>query len=97
MAAIAAGLFHVRQRTIAALDAPAARQAWEDFRLQEAAGQDDAGSPVQRRAPSSAEPPALVLMRDAFPAILTTALTTATFLFGFLVFVFRGMFRAGTR
>lgn len=92
MAGIVAGLFLARQRTIAALDSPDARAAWDEFRQSEEVRRND-GGPVERRPPTSEEPPALVLMRDSFPAIVATALATGTFLFGFLVFVLRGLWR----
>ena len=45
---------------------------------------------VQRRAPKSAEPPALVLMRDHFAACLAIAVLLSSVLFGTFMVLVRG-------
>jgi hypothetical protein len=47
-------------------------------------------STVKRRAPKSAEPPALVLMRDYFAVCLALAIVLSTVLFGTFMFFVRG-------
>jgi hypothetical protein len=86
-------LFNARGRTLSTYEGQAARTQWHVWQ-QEAVKQSEGGhAPVQRRAPSSNEPPALVLMRDRFGAIVAAALITGSFLFGFLMLTIRGAFR----
>lgn len=88
MALVVAGLIVVRQRTLARLDTPEARRQWQQWKQQTAKQQ--AGGPVRRRPASSNEPPALVLLRDRFGAIVVTTVMVCSFLFAFLAFVARG-------
>ena len=79
-----------RQRVIATLGSPEAQADWQRWREEEAARQADPGAPVRRRMPKSLEPPALVLMRDHFPAIVAMSLLVTSVCFGFAVLTFRG-------
>jgi hypothetical protein len=81
------GLFEARRRTLAQLESPHARQAWQAWKAE---AQRQSG-PVARRIPQSNEPPALVLMRDHFGAVLMVSLVIGSFLFGFLAFLLRGV------
>ncbi|MFO0868804.1 MAG: hypothetical protein U0935_25340 [Pirellulales bacterium] len=71
----------------------AAQAEWDQWR-QSAAEQAAAGGPVQRKVPRSAEPPALVLMRDHFGACLGAALVAALGVYGTFVLLLRGAFRS---
>jgi hypothetical protein len=86
---------YARSRILAELDTPQARQEWNDWRERELA-QASQGGPVHRRPPSSAEPPALVLMRDYFPVVMTAAVAFTSLLFGVSVFFLRGVLCPGT-
>jgi len=52
-------------------------------------------SVVKRRAPKSAQPPALVLMRDYFAVCLGGALVLSTVLFATFMMLVRGAFGSG--
>jgi hypothetical protein len=79
-----------RQRVIADLSRPEAKADWQQWKQDEIERQRQADAPVRRKAPKSDEPPALVLMRDSFPAIAGLALTVVTVCYGFVMLVFRG-------
>jgi hypothetical protein len=87
LAAVMGGAFYGRARAIAVYGSGEAQTEWDAWR--EGAGQMTGGaSPVRRRAPQSAEPPALVLMRDHFGVCLALAIVLSTVLFGtFMLFV----------
>ena len=86
------GLDTARRSVLAALDTPAARQEWQAWKQ---ATQPDAQKslPVARRAVKVDEPPALILFRDHFGAIVGSTLVLATALYGFLAVVVRGLWR----
>jgi hypothetical protein len=81
-----------RQRVIADLSRPEAQADWQQWKEDETARHNDPNAPVRRRPPKSDEPPALVLMRDNFAAILGVCLVVATICFGFAMLVLRGVF-----
>jgi hypothetical protein len=87
LVAVVGGLFFARQRALIAYGTEEAQSEWDAWR-------DDAkklgGGPVVRREPKSAEPPALVLMRDYFAVCLVIAVALSSVLFGTLVFLVRG-------
>jgi hypothetical protein len=93
MAAVVAGLAVARQRVLATLDTPQARQEWREW-MEHTARQQDLGGPVQRRPVRSEEPPAVILLRDRFPVIVVTTVMIGSFLIGFLVFVAKGAFQS---
>jgi hypothetical protein len=93
MAAVVWGLFVARQRTLAAYSGPAGLAAWREWQQAAEERSRDPTAPVQRRAPASGEPPALLMMRDNFPAILGGAIVTGSFLYGFLMLTIRGVMR----
>ncbi len=90
MGAAVAGLCLARDRVVATLGSPEALAEWRQWaaKTQAPAGE---GEPVERRAVKSDEPPALVLMRDHFSAIVMVTLVIGSFLFLFLMFVARGV------
>lgn len=80
MALLVGGLAWGRQAALRAYSGAEAKQQWEEFRRDMARLSQQ--GPVERRQPASAEPPALVLMRDYFAVCLA-----ATLVFGSLLFV----------
>ena len=94
MAAIVAALLVTRKRVLARLDTPEARRQWQAWK-EKTAGEQVATGPVRRRALTNDEPPALILLRDRFAAIVATTVMICSFLFAFLTFVARGAFRSG--
>jgi hypothetical protein len=62
------------------LATPEASREWETWREDERRQETQTG-PVRRRVPKSAEPPALVLMRDYFAVSLVGAVTFMTLLY----------------
>lgn len=94
MTPVVVGLLVVRRRVVAALDTPEARREWQAWK-EKTAERENADGPVHRRPVKSDEPPALVLLRDRFAAILVTTVLVCSFLFAFLAFLVRGAFRRG--
>jgi hypothetical protein len=93
MTAIVAALVVTRKRVLATLDTPEARRQWQAWKEKTADEQSTAG-PVRRRPVQNDEPPALILLRDRFAAIVATTVMICSFLFAFLAFVARGAFRS---
>ncbi len=96
MAALFVGLVFVRGRVVATLSSPESLADWQRWKdeTQRESGTTHVG-PVQRKPVKSDEPPALILMRDYFAAILAVALLIGSFLFGFLMIVARGVWAGG--
>jgi hypothetical protein len=80
-----------RQHVIASLSTPEAQGQWQRWQQEEAERQADPTSSVRRRAPKSPEPPALVLMRDSFSAIVGAMFVVATLCFAFAVMSLSGI------
>ena len=93
MASVVGTMFYLRERTLITFDTPAARADWQAWR--EAAAEQSAHGPVQRRVPKSPEPPALVLMRDNFTVILAGSVIFSSLLFASFMWAVRGVL--GTR
>lgn len=89
---LAAGLVYVRRQVVAQLSSPRALAEWQAWKAQTERQAQRPGLPA-RRAVRSNEPPALVLLRDHFAPIMAMSLTVATFLFGFLAMILRGVSR----
>jgi len=71
-----------REQVVASLSTSEAAREWDEWRR---AAQDQANKgPVARRPPKTAEPPALIVMRDSFPAVLVAVVAFGTFLFAIL-------------
>ena len=94
MTAVVAALVVARKRVLARLDTPEARRQWQAWK-EKTADEQVAAGPVRRRAVQSDEPPALILLRDHFAAIVATTVMICSFLFAFLAFVMRGALRSG--
>jgi hypothetical protein len=85
-------LLQFRQQQIAEFGTAKSQQDWQTWRndpLHESAG------PIQRRPPKSAEPPALVLLRDHFAVVMAAAIVFGTALYVMLMFAIRGTFSRG--
>jgi hypothetical protein len=80
MIALVLGLFRARQWVAGTYSDNAARSEWQSFR-DDVVRQSTDNAPVRRRVPQSAEPPALVLMRDYFVVCLAISLVLSTALF----------------
>jgi hypothetical protein len=92
MAAVVAGMYLARQAVVAKFGSREALAEWRQWKTETERMSHEAG-PVQRRAVTSDEPPALVLMRDSFGAILAGSVAIGSFLFVFLAFTIRGSIR----
>jgi hypothetical protein len=87
MALVIAGVIYGRNRAMEIYGSTTAQAEWDAWR-DDAKRMAEQPSPVKRRVPGSAEPPALVLMRDYFAVCLIGALLLSTVLFGtFMVFI----------
>jgi len=95
--ALTAGLVYVRGRTVADLSRPESLAQWRRWKdeTQRQSGKENRG-PVAREPVRSDEPPALILLRDDFAAVLGVGLLIGSFLFGFLMVLARGVW-AGDR
>jgi len=87
------GLRFARQRVIDSLGSPEALAQWRTF-AEETRKAPVPGQAVERRPVKSDEPPALVLMRDHFGAILGTSLLIGSFAYAFLAFLVLGSWQA---
>ena len=92
MAALAAGLVITRRQVVAQLSSPKARADWQAWKAETQRQAERPGLPARRPARGD-EPPALVLLRDHFGAIMAMSLTLGTFMFGFLAMIVRGAVR----
>lgn len=89
---IVLGMNSARRATLAEFGTAEAIDDWDDWR--QSAAEADASAPVQRRVSPSAEPPALVLMRDYFVVCLLFALVLSSLLYGTLALMMFGAWRA---
>ena len=89
--AVIAALRSYRAKALATYASAEADQQWQAWR--EAADELGRTGPVQRAKPESSEPPALVLMRDHFPACLGISLLLSSCLFVCLMLTVRGALR----
>lgn len=94
MAAIVWALLTARRWALAELSRPEAQAQWDQWREEERQRAEAGEGPVARRPPKSIEPPALVLLRDSFAAIIASALVLATVMFAFVMLVVRGAWRS---
>jgi hypothetical protein len=89
LAAVAGAMFRIRNIVLQSAGAES-QQNWDEWREAVQEGQNQEG-PVQRRIPKSAEPPAIVLLRDHFGVCLVIALVLSSVLFGTFVLFVRGV------
>jgi hypothetical protein len=90
LAGVIVAMFQMRSITLRTMDTPEARADWQAWR--DAPPNQRTDLPVRRRAPSSDEPPALVLMRDYFGVMMTAAIVFSSLLFAAIAFAARGVF-----
>jgi hypothetical protein len=86
--------FYARRAALAVYGSREAQEEWDTWR-DDAKAMAEAAGPVKRRIPKSAEPPALVLMRDYFSICLSLAVVLSTVLFGTFMFFVRGAMSHG--
>lgn len=80
LGAIVWSLIAARKWALAELSTSESIGQWEAWR-EDVRQQDEQSGPVRRRVPKSAEPPALVLMRDYFTVSLVGAVLFMTLLY----------------
>jgi hypothetical protein len=95
MAAIVLALWQTRRSVLSGLDDEAGREQWREWKRQEQARALAKKSPVERRPPTTDEPPAVILLRDHFAAIVAGCLAAGTVLFAFLAIAIRGVLSTG--
>jgi hypothetical protein len=91
-AAVVWSLLSARNWALAELATPRSVEQWQEWR-EEVRGQQARPGPVQRRVPKSAEPPALVLMRDYFGESLVGAVLFTSVLYWVIAWFIMGMLR----
>jgi hypothetical protein len=79
-----------RTTTLRDMDTPEARAQWQTWR--EAPPNQNTDGPVRRRPPATAEPPALLLMRDHFMMVMSGSLLFSSLLFAAIMMAARGVF-----
>lgn len=85
-----------RQWALTQLATPESTAEWEAWR-EDVRAQQDRPSPVQRRVPKSAEPPALVLTRDYFAVVMCAAIFFSTLLYWILAWLLAGTLASSAR
>ncbi len=74
---------------------PAVIESWKEWGADAAKQTGAPGTgPVKRRAPKSAEPPFVVLLRDHFGVVQTAAVVFSTVLYLFALILIRGLRQA---
>jgi hypothetical protein len=91
--AVAWSLRSARTWALTELATPDSIREWESWR-EDVRQQDEARGPVRRRVPKSAEPPALVLMRDYFAVSLIGAVLFMTLLYWVIAWFVRGIMQS---
>ena len=89
LAAVIGGMVHMRGVAMEVYGTREAQSEWDAWR-DDAQKMADDPSVVQRRAPKSVQPPALVLMRDYFAVCLGGAIVLSSVLFGTFMVLVRG-------
>jgi len=79
-----------RHWALAELATPESIRQWEEWR-DDVRQQEQQPGPVRHRVPKSAEPPALVLMRDYFGVSLVGAVLFTTLLYWLIAWFVRGI------
>jgi hypothetical protein len=95
IAAVCWSLATARQWALAQLATPESIRQWEAWR-DDVRRQESEPGPVRHRVPKSAEPPALVLMRDYFFVSLVGAVLFTTLLYWLIAWLVRGILSAPT-
>ena len=95
LATIAALVFIIletRQRTLASFDTDEQRGYWTHWKSEAQQVGQSHKNPVEHPEPKADEPPALLLMRDHFPVVMTAGVLFGSLLFGMTMVVLRGIF-----
>jgi hypothetical protein len=96
VAAVVGAVVRMRRAAIEVYGTPDAQAEWDAWRA-DAKKMAEQPNPVKRRVPGSAEPPAVVLMRDHFAVCLVLAIVLSSVLFGTFMVLVRGAFSSGGR
>lgn len=96
LGAIVWSLIAARKWALAELATPESIRQWEAWR-EDVRQQDKQSGPVRRRVPKTAEPPALVLMRDYFAVSLVGAVLFMTLLYWVISWFVYGILHSGTQ
>jgi hypothetical protein len=91
--AVVWSLVAARKWALTELATPESMREWEIWREDERK-QDEQAGPVRRRVPKSAEPPALVLMRDYFPVSLIGAVVFMSLLYWVIAWFVQGILQS---
>ena len=90
-------LWQTRQWVFEEYSTEAAQTDWNEW-VDEAKRQANGDGPIRRRVPKSAQPPALVLMRDYYPTCLAGAWLFTSLLFAKIIYFGQALlFRRSTR
>jgi hypothetical protein len=89
LALVIGGLWYGRSQALAVYGSNEAQTDWDAWR-DDATQMAEQPGPVKRRAPKSAQPPALVLMRDHIVACAALSLVLSSVLFATFMFFVRG-------
>ena len=95
MGVVVWSLLSARHWALAELGTPQSIEQWEAWREDVRQQQTERG-PVRHRVPKSAEPPALVLMRDYFAVSLIGAVVFTTLLYWVLAWLIIGILGCAT-
>lgn len=95
LAAVVGGLLYARHRALVIYGTEHAQAEWDTWR-EDVQEQSGGKGPVARRVPKSAEPPALVLVRDYFAICMMIAVGLSSVLFATLVIFIRGVLNTPT-
>ena len=93
---VTAAMYWVRSEALRTYGSSTAQAEWNEWRSDAIKAAKERG-PVIRQAPKSAEPPALVLMRDHFAACLGGALTAALGVSATFIVMLRGALATPSR
>jgi hypothetical protein len=91
LVALGGALVAARRQALATFATESARQEWDQWRAA-AAEQDGFKTPVERRVPSSPEPPTLILMRDHFAVVGGGSLLISSAVYWAFALLVRGAF-----
>ena len=93
VAALVLAILDVRQRTLTSFDTDEQREHWTNWKSDAPQAGRSHKNPVEHPEPKADEPPALVLMRDHFPVVMTAGILFGSLLFGMTMVALRGIFR----
>jgi hypothetical protein len=89
IAAAGWSVFAAKRWALAELSTPASTADWEAWR-EDIRAQQDRPTPIRRRVPKSAEPPALVLTRDYFAVVMAAAVIFSSLIYWIMAWLVMG-------